>query len=150
MKISHPKVKKIIAQSQRRIKKLTGNENMVLVVIKEPSVKTSFEQVLQIVCDVRKVPVEKMYSVSRKRELVITRQLVTYYAKICCGMTLVTIAEKMGGQHHTTVMYSISTIRDLIESGNPVIYHDVKAINQRLEELALAAPAPSNGTANKC
>jgi chromosomal replication initiator protein len=150
MKISHPKVKKIAAQAQRRIRKITGEEDVLLIVMKQPEVMATFDEVVAVVCQVRNFPRDKVFSNSRKRELVISRQLISYYARICSGMTLPAIGEQMGGQHHTTVMHSIETIRDLIETGNEFVYYDVKEINKRLKQLAaLAIPAPTNGTMNQ-
>lgn len=147
----NPKVKEILARSEKRIRALTGNDTIMLLVTKEPNVRTSYEQIEAIICDVLSVSATNVRSKSRKRELSIARQLIAYYAKECCGMTFKSIGLKLGGRDHTTMMHSVRHISDLLDTGDPLVSNDVKRINRKLSQFfALAAPAPSNGTANKC
>lgn len=151
MNIMNHEVRKILAQSEKRIRALTGNESIMLLVTKEPEPKTSFEQIEAIICDVLAISATTVRSKSRKREVVVARQLVAFYAKECCGMTYKLIGLKLGGRDHTTMMHSVKHIADLLDTGDALVTNDVKRINNKLSEFfALATPAPTNGTANKC
>jgi chromosomal replication initiator protein len=138
MQISHPKVKKIIAQSERRIKKLTGNESVLLLVMKQPNNKMTFDQIEAIICSIRKQDPNKVYRKTRKREIVITRHLIAYYAKICTGMTLKQIGTRMGGKDHTTVIHSIEKVNELADTNDILIHDDMLAIHYEIEKLAEA------------
>lgn len=135
MQITHPKVKKIVSQAERRIKALTGNESVLLVVLKQPNAKLPFEQVEKIVCEVRGFEIEKVYSKTRKREIVLTRHLIAHYAKICCEMTLVEIGNRFG-KDHTTIISNLRHIRDMIETGDHLVFYSAKEINKRLDLIA--------------
>lgn len=139
MLITHPKVKRIVAQSEKRIKKLTGNESVLLMVIKEPTVKVTFEQVEQVVCEVCAVPISLVYTKTRKKEVVTARHLISYYAKICCGMTLVAIGERIGGKDHTTVINSIRVVIGLAQSGDEIIVSNLNKITAGIEGMSSVA-----------
>ncbi len=62
------------------------------------------------------VPVEKLGGKTRKRQIVIARQLSMYLAKNLTDKSLKTIGEMFGGRDHSTVIYSIKTVQDLMET----------------------------------
>lgn len=135
MLITHPQIKKIVAESEKQIKTLTGNSTVKLMVMQQPAVTVTFEQIEEVVCDVLKVSQFNVYKRSRKRELVTARQLICYYAKIYCDMSLKSIGKKVGGKDHTTVIHSIRRIKELLDSGDEIIYYDLERINKRLKRL---------------
>lgn len=53
---------------------------------------------------------------SRKRELVIVRQICMYMLKKCTKMSLQEIGDAIGMKDHATVLYSIKTINNLIDT----------------------------------
>ena len=62
------------------------------------------------------VPVEKLGGKTRKRQIVIARQLSMYLAKNLTDKSLKAIGETFGGRDHSTVIYSIKTVQDLMET----------------------------------
>lgn len=62
------------------------------------------------------VPVEKLGGKTRKRQFVIARQLSMYLAKNLTGKSLKAIGQMFGGRDHSTVIYSIKTVQDLMET----------------------------------
>ncbi|MEO1263252.1 MAG: chromosomal replication initiator protein DnaA [Bacteroidota bacterium] len=69
-----------------------------------------------LVADHFKVPVEKLGGKTRKRQFVIARQLSMYLAKHLTDKSLKAIGEMFGGRDHSTVIYSIKTVQDLMET----------------------------------
>ena len=69
-----------------------------------------------LVADHFSVPVEKLGGKTRKRQFVIARQLSMYLAKNLTDKSLKSIGEMFGGRDHSTVIYSIKTVQDLMET----------------------------------
>ncbi|MCB0547838.1 MAG: chromosomal replication initiator protein DnaA, partial [Phaeodactylibacter sp.] len=53
---------------------------------------------------------------TRKRQVVIARQLSMYLAKNLTDKSLKAIGENFGGRDHSTVIYSCKTVQDLMET----------------------------------
>ena len=70
----------------------------------------------QLVADHFGVPVEKLAGKTRKRSIVIARQLSMYLAKKLTDKSLKAIGENFGGRDHSTVIYSCRTVQDLMET----------------------------------
>ncbi|MBK8706423.1 MAG: chromosomal replication initiator protein DnaA [Saprospiraceae bacterium] len=62
------------------------------------------------------LPVEKLQSKTRKRSIVIARQLSMYLAKNLTDKSLKAIGDTFGGRDHSTVIYSCKTVQDLMET----------------------------------
>lgn len=69
-----------------------------------------------LVADHFDVPVDKLGGKTRKRQFVIARQLSMYLAKHLTDKSLKNIGEMFGGRDHSTVIYSIKTVQDLMET----------------------------------
>jgi chromosomal replication initiator protein len=63
-----------------------------------------------------KVSVDTLSGKTRKRSIVIARQLSMYLAKKLTDKSLKTIGEMFGGRDHSTVIYSCKTVQDLMET----------------------------------
>jgi hypothetical protein len=62
---------------------------------------------------------KKIFSKSRKRELVMARHIMRYIARTLTKLSLTEIGEKFPGEDaadHTTVMHSVQTILDLMDT----------------------------------
>jgi len=87
-------------------------ENFVSGISKEITI----DNIKQLVSEYLKVPVEKIQGKTRKREVVMARQLSMYLAKHHTNSSLKTIGDKFGGRDHSTVIYSCKTVEDLIDT----------------------------------
>jgi chromosomal replication initiator protein len=76
----------------------------------------TLEFIKNLVADYFDVPVEKLGGKTRKRQFVIARQLSMYLAKNLTDKSLKAIGEMFGGRDHSTVIYSIKTVQDLMET----------------------------------
>lgn len=93
------------------------------------------ENIAQLVADHFNVPLETLSSKTRKRQVVIARQLSMYLAKNYTKSSLKTIGDNFGGKDHSTVIYSINTVRDLIDTDS--MFKDTVAELEKKVELSL-------------
>lgn len=93
-------------------------KNFVVEINKEITV----EFIQKLVADHFDVQVENLQGKTRKRSIVIARQLSMYLAKNLTDKSLKAIGETFGGRDHSTVIYSCRTVQDLMETD--VVFKD--------------------------
>lgn len=76
----------------------------------------TLEFIKNLVAEHFALPVDKLGGKTRKRQIVIARQLSMYLAKNLTDKSLKAIGEMFGGRDHSTVIYSIKTVQDLMET----------------------------------
>ncbi len=81
------------------------------------------------------VPVDKLQGKTRKRQVVIARQLSMYLAKNLTDKSLKAIGETFGGRDHSTVIYSCKTVQDLMETD--IIFKDTVAELEKKIKMSL-------------
>lgn len=86
--------------------------NFVTTINREITV--SFIQ--ELVADHFNVPVERLHQETRKRNIVIARQLSMYLAKQLTNHSLKSIGETFGGRDHSTVIYSCRAVQDMMDT----------------------------------
>ncbi len=86
--------------------------NFVTQINKEVTV----ENIQELVAEHFSVEVENLQGKTRKRSIVIARQLSMYLAKKLTDKSLKAIGENFGGRDHSTVIYSCRTVQDLMET----------------------------------
>ena len=87
-------------------------KNFVSQINKEITV----EFIQDLVAEHFNLPVETLHGKTRKRGIVIARQLSMYLAKKLTGKSLKAIGANFGGRDHSTVIYSCKTVQDLMET----------------------------------
>jgi len=80
--------------------------------------EVTVENIQSLVADYFKVPLDKLNGTSRKRSIVIARQLSMYLAKNFTNNSLKKIGESFGGKDHTTVIYSCKAVQDMMDTDN--------------------------------
>lgn len=131
MTLDHPKVKKVIRQCQRRVMKLTGN-SAVMIMFHNPKKAVPFEMVFNVICEVTKMPVGDVTMRCRKREYVIARQLICFYARHYSLMHFQPIADRLGYSDHTTAINGVNVIKSLLETNDEYVLNAVARINKQL------------------
>jgi len=102
--------------------------NFVTTINKEITVE--FIQLL--VADHFNVPVEKLHHETRKRNIVIARQLSMFLAKKLTNKSLKSIGEQFGGRDHSTVIYSCKAVQDMMDTD--LIFKDtVEEVEKKLK-----------------
>lgn len=139
MTLNDPQVQLKIMEWQSELREMTQNAEVILraytpIQFVAPDKKLPPEDIIDMVCEETGVPYSQVVTKSRKRDVVITRQLIAFYCKGCCGMSLKSIGELIGKRDHTTVIHSVNTIQDLLDSSHASVCLPVARINKRLEQ----------------
>lgn len=90
--------------------------NFVTQINKEVTV----ENIKRLVAEHFDVPIEKLHGKTRKRSIVIARQLSMYLAKNMTNKSLKSIGENFGGRDHSTVIYSCKAVQDLMDTDSVI------------------------------
>lgn len=84
--------------------------------VKSISKEITVEFIQRVVADHFEIPVEKLREKTRKRLVVMARQLSMYLAKQLTGKSLKVIGENFGGRDHSTVIYSCKAVQDMLDT----------------------------------
>ena len=84
--------------------------------VKHAAREMNIENIQKMVCDFYHVDYGKLMTKTRKREVVLARQITMYFAKIYTKQSLKAIGEHFGGFDHTTVIHSCQTVKNLMET----------------------------------
>ena len=108
----------MVAQStlNRREIDLDLAKEVVRNFVTEMNREITIEFIQQLVADHFNIPVDKLAGETRKRQIVIARQLSMYLAKNLTDKSLKAIGERFGGRDHSTVIYSCKTVQDLLDT----------------------------------
>lgn len=106
-------------------------KNFVTQINKEITV----ENIQKLVAEHFSLPVDKLQGKTRKRSIVIARQLSMYLAKNLTDKSLKAIGETFGGRDHSTVIYSCKTVQDLMETD--AIFHDTVSELEKKIKMSL-------------
>lgn len=105
--------------------------NFVTTINKEITV----EFIQQLVAEHFNVPVDKLHHETRKRNVVIARQLSMFLAKKMTNKSLKTIGENFGGRDHSTVIYSCKAVQDMMDTD--MIFKDTVAELEKKIKMSL-------------
>lgn len=105
--------------------------------VKQINKEITVEYIQELVADHFDLPVDKLQGKTRKRQVVIARQLSMYLAKNLTDKSLKAIGENFGGRDHSTVIYSCKTVQDLMETD--AVLHDTVAELEKKIKLSLHA-----------
>jgi chromosomal replication initiator protein len=94
------------------------------------------EFIQQLVAEHFNVPVDKLHHETRKRNIVIARQLSMYLAKKMTNKSLKTIGETFGGRDHSTVIYSCRAVQDMMDTD--LIFKDTVAELEKKIKMSLS------------
>ena len=89
------------------------------------------ENIQQLVAEHFEIEVERLKSTSRKREIVVARQLSMYFAKEFTNKSLKHIGESFS-KDHSTVLYSHKQIRDLMDT-DTLFRETVEQLRRKVE-----------------
>ena len=95
-------------------------KNTLRNIVIEQSREISIDTVMDVVADHFKVTVADLKSKSRKKEIVYPRQVAIYLAKEYTDLPLKSIGVHFGGRDHSTIIHSVQTITELVETDRSV------------------------------
>ena len=94
--------------------------------------KVDIDRLAEVVAEEFGISKKLMKSRSRKKEILIPRQLVMYLAKEYLGLTLTKIGDYFGGKDHTTVINAVNKIQKSLSTDRNLQKH-LNSIKDRLE-----------------
>ncbi|HSP86922.1 MAG TPA: chromosomal replication initiator protein DnaA [Ignavibacteriaceae bacterium] len=95
-------------------------------------VNVTVENITKIVCTYLNVAENKIRDKTRKKEIVLARQLAMYFSKELTKSSLKSIGLQFGGRDHSTVIHSCNSVEESIVS-DPSMKDLVKAIRTQIE-----------------
>jgi chromosomal replication initiator protein len=103
--------------------------------VSSESKEISVENIKHLVAEYFELPIEKLQGKTRKRQVVIARQLSMYLAKNFTTSSLKTIGSNFGGKDHSTVIYSIKAVQDLMDTDS--LFKDTVSQLEKKVQLSL-------------
>ena len=91
---------------------------MSLSDMSSPKHSTSADEIIESVSDVFGVPVEKVMSRDRTKDVALTRQVIMYLMREEANVSLPQIGLAMGGRDHTTVIHACEKVSSLLKTDN--------------------------------
>jgi chromosomal replication initiator protein len=125
----------ILAQSSLNKKQITVElaKQMIDKFVQNTAHEISVDFIQKVVCDYYNVPVNLLFTPSRKREIVHVRHSSMYFAKKYTDLSLAQIGAKCGNKDHATVLYACRSIGNLIAT-NKKIKEDLNNIDKILKK----------------
>ncbi|MCX6305580.1 MAG: chromosomal replication initiator protein DnaA [Bacteroidetes bacterium] len=119
----------LLAQSSLNKKTITLElaKQMIDKFVRNTSREVSIDYIQKVVCEFFNIPIEMIYSKTRKREIVQARQLSMYFSKKHTKSSLASIGLHCGNKDHATVLHACRTVNNLVETD--------KQFRQFVEEL---------------
>ena len=108
----------LIAQStlNNKVISLELAQSVIDNYVTSTEAQLTVDNIKKLVAEHFSLPIEKLQSKTRKREIVIARQLSMYLAKNHTKDSLKQIGANFGGRDHSTVIYSCKTVKDLMDT----------------------------------
>ncbi len=127
----------LVAQSTLNNK--TVNTDLAKEVIEQfvsrSSKEISVNNIKKLVAEHFELPVEKLQGKTRKRSIVIARQLSMYLAKNFTNSSLKSIGNDFGGRDHSTVIYSLKAVQDLMDTD--ALFKDTVSTLEKKVQMSL-------------
>lgn len=127
----------LIAQAslnQRKVDMMLAKE-VIQSFVNQLNKEITVENIKILVAEHFKVPIDKLGGKTRKRSIVIARQLSMYLAKNLTNKSLKNIGDNFGGRDHSTVIYSCKAVQDLMDTD--IIFKDTVAELEKKVQLSL-------------
>lgn len=89
------------------------------------------KQVVEIVAQYFNLKIAQLRSPTRVKNIVLPRQILMYLLRTELGISLVEVGDLLGGRDHTTVIYGVEKITNLL-TGSEDLRVDISGIKQKL------------------
>jgi chromosomal replication initiator protein len=107
-------------------------KKIVKEIATDRKVNVTVENITKIVCSYMNIAENKIRDKTRKKEIVLARQLAMYFSKELTKSSLKSIGLQFGGRDHSTVIHACNSIEDSLFS-DPSMKDLVKAIRTQIE-----------------
>ncbi len=108
----------LVAQAMlnKSVINMTLVKSVISQFVTQDDQEISIDSIKQLVANHFELTIDKLHSKTRLREVVMARQLSMYIAKKFTDSSLKSIGESFGGRDHTTVMHSLKTVQDMMDT----------------------------------
>lgn len=108
----------ILAQSSMNKKEINIDlaNSILQKFVKSTPREITIEHIQKTVGDYFNIPIEKINSATRKREIVQARQLAMFFSKAYTKHSLASIGSKLGNKDHATVLHACKTVKNLCDT----------------------------------
>lgn len=112
----------LMAQSSFNKKAITIDMARQLIdrFVRNTTQEVSIDYIISAVIDRLNISLENFQSKSKKHDIVLARQLAMYFSKKYTDYSLSAIGKKCGNKDHSTVIYAIQTIENLIDTDKQI------------------------------
>ena len=127
----------LVAQSSlnQRTIDLALTKEVIQNFVNQINKEVTVDNIKKLVAEHLNVPVEKLHGKTRKRSVVIARQLSMYLAKNLTNKSLKAIGDNFGGRDHSTVIYSCRAVKDLMDTD--LIFKDTVTEIEKKVQMSL-------------
>jgi chromosomal replication initiator protein len=84
-------------------------------IVKEIETEVDIDYIQKTISETFKIELEKLKAKTRKKEVVIARQVAMYFAKEYTNYSLKTIGDHFGGRDHSTVIHAVQCVNDMMD-----------------------------------
>ena len=123
----------VLLDAQKKISEIVGMQ--VKVFYKMNYRKINIQIIWDAVLFVSKQESAVLASKIRKRKIVLARQVFCRYARHYTGLTLFEIANFIGNRDHTTIIHSLNSIQNLIDTQDEDAMEFIKGVEDYLLEF---------------
>jgi chromosomal replication initiator protein len=125
---------KLLANSSLSFKDINLDlaKRTVKEIATDRKINVSIENITKTVCSVLNVDENKLRDKTRKKEVVLARQLAMFFSKELTKSSLKTIGLNFGGRDHSTVIHACNSIETLLKE-DAVIKNLVEKLRSQIE-----------------
>jgi len=111
-------VNKLIFQSSLSHKQIDLElaKSAIQEIVQNIDAEVGIDYIMKFVSEYFGVTIEQMKDKTRKREIVVARQVSMYFAKEYTNMSLKSIGSNFGNRDHSTVIHAIQSVNDLMDT----------------------------------
>ena len=106
-------------------------------IVQDIETEVNIDYIQKIVASFFSITLEMMKGKSRKRELVVARQVAMFFAKEYTNHSLKSIGQHFGGRDHSTVIHAVQSVNDLMETDSK-FKNSVNELTRKLKKRSLA------------
>ena len=112
---------------------MTLAERVISKAVRVVEKELTIEDIVHSTCEYYHVKDENIYTTSRKRDIVLARQVSMYLAhKLLPNMSLARIGQCIGSKDHSTVLHACRTIEEQLEV-NKVMEAAIDEIEEKIK-----------------
>jgi chromosomal replication initiator protein len=101
-------------------------------IVTDIDTEVGIDYIQKTVAEYFKVEIVELKSKSRKKEVVIPRQVSMYFCKLYTNYSYKVIGAQFGGRDHSTVIHALHAVEDMIET-NPQFKNQTEELRKKLK-----------------